>query len=55
MEIFLTMLIKPFVVFVVFLLVFLIAKAIHWALPDGRLKRILFSHLPGHRDKPRRY
>lgn len=53
MELFLTVLVKPFVALVVFFLVFLIAAGIHRVMPEGRLKRILFSPLPGH--KSRRY
>lgn len=53
MSVFLTMLIKPFVFFVMFCSVYLIAYGIHKAMPDSKLKRILFKPLPGHREKSR--
>ena len=49
MELFLAILLKPFVALVIFSIVFLIAGLIHKLMPEGRLKRILFSPLPGHR------
>lgn len=49
MELFLAVLIKPFVAVVVFFFVFLLAGLIHKSMPDGKLKKILFSPLPGHK------
>lgn len=54
-ELFLTMLVKPFVAFVMLCLVFVIAALLHKVIPEGKIKRILYSPLPGHRKKPRRY
>lgn len=53
MELFLAVLIKPFVAVVVFFFVFMLASLIHKALPEGRLKKILFSPLPGHKNSRR--
>lgn len=47
-DFFLAVFFKPFIVFVLFLLVYLIAQLFWKVLPDGRIKRILFSPLPGH-------
>jgi hypothetical protein len=49
MNLFWAMLLKPFVALVVFFFVFLIAGAVHRYMPDGKLKRVLFSPLPGHK------
>ena len=49
MELFLAILIKPFVALVVFFFVYWIAHFIYKKMPDGRLKKILFSPLPGHK------
>lgn len=42
-------LIKGLVALAVFLPVYLICKLVHRYMPDGKLKRILFSPLPGHK------
>lgn len=49
MELFLAVLLKPFIAVPVFFLVFLVASLVHKYLPDGKLKKILFSPLPGHK------
>jgi hypothetical protein len=49
MELFWSMLLKPFIAVPVFFLVFLIAALVHKYMPEGKLKKILFSPLPGHK------
>lgn len=49
MEFWLAVLVKPFVALVVFFFVFLIAGLVHKHMPEGKLKKILFSPLPGHK------
>lgn len=53
MDLFLAVLLKPFVAFVVLVPVLLLADWIYRKMPNGRLKRILFSPLPGHRQRDR--
>lgn len=53
MELFLAVLLKPFVAFVMFALAFIVAHFIGKIIPEGRIKRILFSPLPW-LDKSRR-
>ena len=45
----LAVLTKAFVAFVIFFIVYLIAGLVWRYMPDCRLKRILFTPLPGHR------
>jgi hypothetical protein len=45
---------KATVGFVLMLLVYVIARALHRVLPPGRIKTLLYSPLPGHR-RPGRY
>ena len=49
LSVFLSVLLKPFVAFLLLLPVLLIAALIHKYLPDGKLRRILFRPLPGHK------
>jgi len=49
MELFLAILLKPFVALVFLTAALLIAGLIHKYMPDSKLKRILFSPLPGHK------
>lgn len=49
MELFLALLVKPFVVLLVMLPVVLIAALLHRYMPDCKLKRVLFAPLPGHK------
>ena len=49
MDLLLAMLLKPFIAVVVFFFVFLIAGLVHKHMPDSKVKRILFSPLPGHK------
>lgn len=49
MSVFLSMLLKPFVAFVLLLPVFLIAALVHKYMPDSKIKRLLFRPLPGHK------
>jgi len=51
----LSLVLKPFFAFVLFLLIYLVALAIWKVMPDSKLKRILFSPLPGHRGKRSRW
>jgi hypothetical protein len=43
------MLVKPFVALLILVPALLLARLIQRYLPDGRLKRLLFSPLPGHK------
>lgn len=52
-DLFLAVLLKPFVALAVFVPVGLLADWIYRKLPNGRLKKILFSPLPGHRQRDR--
>jgi len=45
---------KASVGFVLMLLVYLVARGVNRLLPDGKIKRALFSPLPGH-DRSGRY
>ena len=47
MDLVIGLLVKPFVAFVVLFFVVLLAGLIYKLMPEGRLKRILFSPLPG--------
>lgn len=47
----LAIIVKPFIALLFLFVVWLIAKAIYKVMPEGRLKRILFSPLPGHRER----
>lgn len=49
MELFLAILLKPFVALVFLTAALLIAGLIHKYMPNSKLKRILFSPLPGHK------
>jgi hypothetical protein len=49
METFLTWLLRPFVALSFFVLAWLVAALVHKYMPDGRLKRLLFAPLPGHK------
>ena len=51
----LALVLKPFFALVFFLLAYFIALAIWKLMPDSKLKRILFSPLPGHRGKGDRW
>lgn len=53
MEWALAIVLKPFIAVLFFFLAFLIAAVIHRLMPNGKLKRILFSPLPGHRKSNR--
>lgn len=48
LDLFLMIVVKPFVFLAFFLIVALIALGLRRIIPDGRIKRILFSPLPGH-------
>lgn len=43
--------VKPFVFLAVFVVIYFIKEAIWRVLPDGKIKRVLFSPLPGHRER----
>ncbi len=47
----LALLLKPFFAVLFFFFVFCLARVIRRLMPDGKLKRILFSPLPGHRER----
>lgn len=47
----LAIVVKPFIALLFMLLVWIIAAVIHKVMPDCKLKRILFSPLPGHRKR----
>jgi membrane protein required for beta-lactamase induction len=49
MNLFWSILLKPFAAVALFVLAWAVARTIHRFMPEGRLKRILFSPLPGHR------
>ena len=51
MTAFLVALLKPLAALIVLVPVLLLSKAIHRWMPDGKLKRILFSPLPGHKGR----
>lgn len=42
---------KPFVAVLFFTVAWLISRVIWRLLPDGKLRRLLFSPLPGHRKR----
>lgn len=42
---------KPLLGFVFLLLIWLIASVLHRVIPDGKVKRVLYSPLPGHRKR----
>jgi len=42
---------KPFIFLVFCVLIYFVKAAIWKLLPDGKVKRILFSPLPGHRER----
>lgn len=50
----LSIVLKPFILVVFFVLVWLIAAGLHKVIPEGRIKRILYSPLPWLRDNRRR-
>lgn len=50
-DLFLTIFVKPFVLLVFLILVRAVAMIFERFIPDGRVKRILFSPLPGHRNR----
>jgi hypothetical protein len=52
-ETFLVAALRPLVAFIVLGLVLWLCDAIHRKMPDGRLKRLLFRPLPGHRQRGR--
>jgi hypothetical protein len=47
----LALIVKPFVAVAFFLLAWAISRVIWRYLPDSKIKRILFSPLPGHRKR----
>lgn len=51
MEWLLALVLKPFIAVAMLLIAFVIAGLIHRWLPEGKLKRILFSPLPGQRSR----
>jgi hypothetical protein len=51
MSVFLAMLVKPLVALLILVPALLLARVIQRHLPDGRLKRLLFSPLPGHKSR----
>lgn len=51
LDLFLVIFLKPFIAVVVFFFVFVIAALLERVIPDGRIKRILYSPLPGHRKR----
>lgn len=51
----LAIVLKPFVAVVMIFVAVCVAMLVHRWLPDGKLKRILFSPLPGHRGKADRW
>lgn len=42
---------KPFVLLVFFLFVWAISRLVYKLIPEGKIKRALFSPLPGHRKR----
>jgi len=53
MDLFLAVVVRPLIALVVLALVLLFADWIFRKLPPGRLKRLLFRPLPGHRQRDR--
>lgn len=42
---------KPFIALLFLSIVWIVAAVIYRYMPDSRIKRILFSPLPGHRER----
>jgi hypothetical protein len=51
MSLFLAVLLKPFIALLIMVPVYLICGAIERWMPESKLKRLLFSPLPGHRSR----
>jgi len=51
----LSLLLKPLVALLVLVPAYMLAELIWRWMPDGKIKRILFSPLPGHRGKRERW
>ena len=51
MELFIAILLKPFVALAFLTAALLIAGLVHKYMPDSKIKRILFSPLPGHKSR----
>lgn len=53
MDLLLAVVLKPFAALVILVPALMLAAWIHRRMPDSKLKRILFSPLPGHRQRSR--
>jgi hypothetical protein len=51
MLLFWSIFLKPFIAVFFFLIVAMITRFLYRVIPNGRIKRILFSPLPGHRNR----
>lgn len=51
----LSLLLKPFVALLLIVPAYLLAELVWRWMPDGKIKSILFSPLPGHRGKRERW
>lgn len=55
MNLLLALFLRPFVAVVILVLAALVASLVWRWLPEGRIKRMLFSPLPGHRRQGNRW